>query len=456
MILLRGIRFASKSFEGCEPDCYSIEVIPVSIWETTYAMTALPQKLHSNPQNASTRLKENIPVIMKLWAERARSEIPAASKYGEAALHNELPNFFQGLSNIISTHAQTTGGERFAEENRESCKAHGRERASLPEYTLDQVINEYRILRQTIFEFLEQDEPLTLKERDKLLESIDCGISQAATEFAIQRGFAEARLGEVEAQIKRAQSDLGSSKAEVSMLQKERALREQFVATLSHDLRTPLTSARASAELISRQPQADDFSRKLAFRIVDDITRTDRMIRDLLDASRIRAGEKLSLKVESCNLYLLAQNVIQELASVYGERFLLECQEKENVMGYWSPSDLRRCLENLLLNAIKYGDSYSPITVKIEQQCERIKVSIHNEGQPISAADQVNLFRPYQQIQSTQASGKKGWGLGLTIVYGIAEAHGGTVGVESTPENGTTFFIDLPKDSRSLVNVSSF
>jgi signal transduction histidine kinase len=73
---------------------------------------------------------------------------------------------------------------------------------------------------------------------------------------------------------------------------------------------------------------------------------------------------------------------------------------------------------------------------------------VHNWGNPISAEDQKRLFRPFSRTQGARASGQKGWGLGLTLVQGCAVAHGGRVDVQSTPEGGTTFTLDLPLDAR--------
>jgi signal transduction histidine kinase len=74
-----------------------------------------------------------------------------------------------------------------------------------------------------------------------------------------------------------------------------------------------------------------------------------------------------------------------------------------------------------------------------------ITLSVHNRGEPIKSEDEENLFQLFHRGTGAQAAGKRGWGLGLTIVKGIAEAHGGRVRVESSQGRGTTFFIDLPK-----------
>jgi K+-sensing histidine kinase KdpD len=92
----------------------------------------------------------------------------------------------------------------------------------------------------------------------------------------------------------------------------EKSLREHFVSTLAHDLRGPLSAARLAAELLAMQPASLDERRDLAVKIDRNIDRVDRMIRDLLDANRIRAGERLPLRLDSCDLVALAQQIAEE------------------------------------------------------------------------------------------------------------------------------------------------
>jgi signal transduction histidine kinase len=111
---------------------------------------------------------------------------------------------------------------------------------------------------------------------------------------------------------------------------------------------------------------------------------------------------------------------------------------------------MRQALHNLVDNAIKYGQPQMPITVRVLETHGRLVISVHNFGDAIPAAEQLTLFTPYRRAPNAARSGKAGWGLGLTLVQAIAEAHGGSVAVESTPEDGTTFSIDVLQDPRAL------
>lgn len=232
----------------------------------------------------------------------------------------------------------------------------------------------------------------------------------------------------------------------VGELDAERDLRERFVSILAHDLRGPLSAAKLSAQLLIENPSLLDVRRDLAVKIDRNIDRTDRMIRDLLDANRIRAGERLPLRIDECDLGGVALDVFEELVAAVGDRFSVEAEDK--VRGFWSSDELRRALWNLATNAVKYGAPDRPITLKVRRTAHGAAASVHNWGTPISADDQTGLFRPFSRTHAAQLGGQKGWGLGLTLVQGCAAAHGGHVVVESNEKDGTTFTLELPLDAR--------
>lgn len=230
-------------------------------------------------------------------------------------------------------------------------------------------------------------------------------------------------------------------------LEAERQLRESFVATLTHDLRTPLTAGKMSAHLLIKRLNDPEAVQRIAGRISHNIDRADRMIRDLLDANRINADGNLPLEVEECNLYELTRDTLEELASIHGDRFNLKASGPIN--GHWSPSALRRMIENLCNNAVKYGSREGVITVCLKKSEHQVSLTVHNSGNPIPPEQQKLLFQQYRRLDSAHSQENKGWGLGLTLVKGFAEAHGGSVKVESSEASGTTFQIILPLDSRS-------
>ncbi len=227
-------------------------------------------------------------------------------------------------------------------------------------------------------------------------------------------------------------------------LRSEREIRERFVVTLSHDLRTPLTAAKLTARLLGKRADDPDIVREMSVRIADSVDRTENMIRDLLDANRIGAGEKIPIDIAPCSLDAIATETLEDLSTIHGDRFRLECDGP--IEGQWSCAGLRRILENLATNAIKYGAPARTVRIALRKMDGAAIIEVHNEGTPISAEHQATLFQAYRRTDSAISSGHKGWGLGLTLVKGLAEAHGGRVELESTAEAGTTFRVTLPID----------
>ncbi len=224
----------------------------------------------------------------------------------------------------------------------------------------------------------------------------------------------------------------------------ERELRERFVSILAHDLRGPLSTAKMSSQLMLRRTDQLDERRSLAGRIERSLERMDRMIRDLLDVSRVRGGQRLPLRLDRCDLGAVAEEVIEELSAVHGDRF--ELAKSDGILGFWSKQELHRALWNLGTNAVKYGASDHPITTRIERTPEGVRASVHNFGDPIPPEKRGRLFDLYSRLREGTGTG---WGLGLALVRACAEAHGGQVSIgESSAEAGTTFILELPSDSR--------
>ncbi|MEW6056477.1 MAG: ATP-binding protein [Bdellovibrionota bacterium] len=230
------------------------------------------------------------------------------------------------------------------------------------------------------------------------------------------------------------------------LLHQERELRDRFVAALTHDLRGPITAAKTSAQILRRYiDRVDDRERSLV-RIEDSLNRADTMIEDMLDANRIQAGQKLPLHIESFDMVSLAKDVVEELKVVSNHP--IEFEARESISGFWCRRGIRRVMENLVTNAIKYGSPRRPVSVQLVHERGSLKLTVHNEGNPIRGANQDHLFQPFQRGDQAEHSGQKGWGIGLTLVKGIVEAHGGQVTWASSSEAGTTFTVSLPLDAR--------
>lgn len=280
-----------------------------------------------------------------------------------------------------------------------------------------------------------------LPQRRRLLGVLYVGLTETRAFTAREKRLLESLGGQLTLHLDNARlfADLLEK---VDLLAAERELRERFVSILAHDLRGPLGAAMIGSQILVEHPERRD----VAVRIARNIDRADGMVRDLLDVNRIRAGERLSLRIAECDLGAVAREVYEEMVSTSGERFTLVVPDR--VIGYWSAEELRRAVWNLATNAVKYGAADRPITLLVRRDDDGAEVAVHNWGPPIPVEEQGNIFRAFTRAKSAKVGPQTGWGLGLALVEGCAMAHGGRVDVHSSVEAGTTFSVHLPMDSR--------
>lgn len=216
------------------------------------------------------------------------------------------------------------------------------------------------------------------------------------------------------------------------------------MSAVVHDLRNPLSAARLSVQLLSRTNDPETL-RARSRTALENLNRMDQLIQSLLDAQRISTGQPLPIQVERLALCSLLHTTLESLSGIYGNRFQLECDQ--SLEGEWDPGFLRRAVENLCTNAVKYGAPGTPIKVSVTSQgpgTERVWLQVQNQGEPLSYEESRSLFELFRRGPKAEQSGESGWGLGLTIVKGIAEAHGGDIRVESNRESGTVFTLEMP------------
>jgi signal transduction histidine kinase len=163
------------------------------------------------------------------------------------------------------------------------------------------------------------------------------------------------------------------------------------------------------------------------------------MIEDVLNISKIKANV-IENGHEKCNLSEVLLTVIEEFSILYGHKF--QVNTEGDLSGFWNSKMFRRILENLLTNAVKYGDGDSLITINLITQTKNILLSVHNQGNPIDQENLKKIFEPF--IRTNDSIDKKGWGLGLPIVQGLINSLNGEISVQSSKEEGTIFIVKLP------------
>jgi signal transduction histidine kinase len=357
---------------------------------------------------ASKSLKRLNKKIMETWESRVKNEINFSSHQTSFVLRNSLPAFLDSIADALSTTTDRTKARASLDrkETQGLGKRHGKDRTKSRDYRIDQLIFEYHILRQVICDTLEEEAILSPIEREVIVCAIEQAVNDAATEFS----------------------------------EGNRDVQEQFTQTLAHDIRGPLTSAKMNAQMFLKKFKAEDQGVNNVKGISGSIDRIDVMINDLLDAGQLIAGGELKLDFVDCDLDLILGHIYDETNILNKNR--IKWKSIGPVVGHWNENGLRRVIDNLVINALKFSTPNTPISMSLKKNKKGVEVSVHNFGNPISAEEKFILFERYHRTSSGE--GKKGWGLGLTVVKGITEAHGGNVDVESSAEAGTTFTVHLP------------
>lgn len=388
------------------------------------SMLSLGMKTKKSCLNFCQILREKKDEIIESWKEEIKEVLAVANDQSPLILVDHLPEIISNLSDILECEGQDIIDQVEIEKKSELARAHGRQRANQTNYSLEEVLTEYIVLRGIIIEKLFSTDEKDLEATKIIHKYIDEGIQSAVLEFV---------------KIQHQQIDDG-----IVDLRKEKDLRETFVSAMTHDLRTPITAARMSAQIIRKNPHNIENVHKQISRIITNVDRIDGMIQDLLDANLIKAGEVLPVNRADWNLKNIAEETLSDLVVSFGERFILNAANNLNFN--CSKDAIRRILENLCSNAVKYGSSDTPIIIAMLENAEHVFINVHNQGNLIPQDEINGLFGKYQRSTTAIASGQKGWGIGLTLVKGLVEAHQGFISVVSNGSVGTVFKIEFPKN----------
>lgn len=237
------------------------------------------------------------------------------------------------------------------------------------------------------------------------------------------------------------QNTLHLTQAALASAQEQGRLREQFVAVLGHDLRTPLSAVRMSADLLETKT-TDKRSLKLVSAIRNSAIRMGVLIENVLDLARGRMGGGIPIKRQLVDdLGHTLGLTLDELQSSHPQVTFIQSLDVPSGV-YCDPVRISQMLSNLLGNAVTHGSSTTPVTVEAHALNGEIVISVTNQGPPIPAQLMPLLFEPFTRSEAGQHG--EGLGLGLYIASQIVTAHNGTLNVVSTAEAGTCFVARFP------------
>jgi len=171
------------------------------------------------------------------------------------------------------------------------------------------------------------------------------------------------------------------------------------------------------------------------------------MITDLLAVTRVRLGGGIPIEPKPTDLRSVVQQAIDELEIAHPGR-TIHLDVVGDAHGVWDPGRIGQVISNLVSNAIDYSPSDSKVVVLLHGEETCVDLVVNNLGPTIAPATMERLFDPFVQgSQGGRVAQGQGLGLGLFIARQIAEAHGGSIAVKSTPEEGTTFTVRLPRST---------
>lgn len=279
------------------------------------------------------------------------------------------------------------------------------------------VVSEYRALRASVIRLWRESSPLTdLRDLDDLTrfnESIDQSLTEAVRSYTVR--------------VDRS--------------------RQMFLAILGHDLRNPLTSVIMSGQMLAEPGRVDPKSADLASHIAASGNAMKRMIGDLLDFTGNGLGAAMPVSPVRMNLNALCEEVVEEIRAAHPHRNI-HFQSHGDLHGDWDAGRLRQMVSNLLGNAVQHGDPSTAVDLSATSDGGDVLMNFHNDGAPIDPSALGTIFDPLVRgsaIESESDRETGSIGLGLYIAREVAVAHGGSIVVTSSTEEGTTFCVRLPR-----------
>jgi signal transduction histidine kinase len=397
-----------------------------------------PPESEPQPRGGMVRLSEFIvlelePILLE-WEHFARTILPGAAGLSVERLRDHaremLLSIAQDMEGLQSASAQldkSRGLRIRAQPDADSAaEIHAKHRLG-EGFSLNELVAEYRALRASVIRLwtapMGQADRSHLDELTRFNEAIDEAVAESVARYTRQL---------------------------------ERA-RNLMLGALGHDLRNPLGAILQSAQYLLRVEDLAAPHTKAAARVLSSGTRMKKMIADILDFASLRLGDALPITPTALDMGKACQAAVDELTAAHPNREI-QCYAEGALVGYWDAVRIGQLLSNLIGNAIAYGAPDAPIWVRAESPSQdEVRVEVHNKGEPIAEERQRNLFEPLTRGAVTATDrppADRSVGLGLYISCEIAKAHGGTLQLVASNQEGTVFAVQLPKNGLPISAVA--
>jgi signal transduction histidine kinase len=252
------------------------------------------------------------------------------------------------------------------------------------------------------------------------------------------QAFSRARRHEAEERA-RARAEAAEEEARRAVI-----FRDQVLAVVGHDLRTPLSAITMAVALARQRAAGDDRTEGALDRIARSARRMVEIIRDLLDVARARQGLGLALTRAPVSAREVCAQAVGELEQVFPDR-AIRMRAADDARISADASRLHQAISNLVGNALQHGDPGAAVTIEVAADEDAVAIRVANEGEPIPQERLAEIFEPFRRGGAAGAGDGGSLGLGLYIVREIARAHGGAVTVTSDAADGTVFELRLPR-----------
>jgi signal transduction histidine kinase len=356
--------------------------------------------------------------ILQRWEAFATTRLPAAVHMSSRSLRDHGPEILQAIvADLASPQtrqeqtAKSLGlAQVAADAPQTAAQTHAVLRAESG-FNIEQLVSEYRALRASVLgAWLDAcpPEPPLVEDMIRFNEAIDQALAES--------------VGFFEAHVTRS--------------------RNLLLGMLSHDLRSPLHTIQMTARYL-RALDSDGDVGLAAERLVRSGARMQKLLDDLIDFNRTELG--LGIRISPCDVELgdVCAEELEQIRATYCDR-AVELEVTGDCRGCWDPGRIQQLLNNLVVNALRYGEPGGTVNVAVRGSESEVRLSVANTGKTIDGETIAHMFEPLRRGKDGAANNDSGLGLGLYITSEIAKAHGGAVAADSAQDR-TVFTVSLPR-----------
>jgi signal transduction histidine kinase len=382
----------------------------------------------AEPNRLADFIRQKMPLIVDEWSVFAQTRTPASNNMTAFALKDHIEEILLFIADDLET-SQTSAQQTIKSKGNQpktedakptAAQIHADLRLSNG-FDMDQMVSEYRALRASVIKLWSNGRngvnPDDWNDLIRFNEAVDQSISESISRFT-------------------------------EVLDRSRNL---LMGVLGHDLRNPIGAASMCAEAMITRGELNSKQHRLIVQVRNGTLRASRIIEDILDLTHIQIGSQLPVSRQEMNVETLCEQVIDEVRTLHPDR-TVDVHVHGSMDVEWDSSRMGQVLSNLVSNAIAHGSAHTPVNVFLEGHLDRVVLTVQNQGNTIPPDAVQGLFDLFKRGAKgvAERSTTLHLGVGLYITKQIIQAHGGTLEVKSSDENGTNFIATLSRKATTV------